>query len=122
MTALVALVAAFFLGMGLVALCDPQRVTALFGTDELTIDGRNEVRAVYGGFGIAMAASLGAALVAPALRPGVLACLAAALVGMAFGRVVSRVIDGSAGAHPKLFLGVELVLSAMLLVALRLAL
>lgn len=122
MTVLVALVAAFFLGMGVVALCDPERVSALFGTDELTIDGRNEVRAVYGGFGLAMAASLATALVTPSLRPGVIACLAAALVGMAFGRVVSRVIDGSAGMHPKLFLGVELALSAMLLGALRLAL
>jgi len=120
-TALLALVAAFFLGMGLVALCDPERVTSLFGTDELTIDGRNEVRAVYGGFGLAMAASLGVALATPALRAGVIACLAAALIGMAFGRVVSRVIDGSAGAHPRLFLGVELALSAMLLAALRLA-
>ena len=90
-------------------------VIAFFGTSSLTVDGRNEVRAVYGGFGVAVSALLFGALAAPELARGIEISVAIALLGMAFGRVVSRLIDGGAGRYPWLFLGVEIALAACLL-------
>lgn len=111
-------VACFFAGMGLVALLRPERVLAFFGTQALTRDGRNEVRAVYGGFGLAIAALLGASFLQPELRGGILLTVAVALLGMAGGRLVSTVVDGPPGLFPWLFLGVEIALAALLLAVL----
>jgi len=111
----VAVVAGFFAVMGVVALARPGFVVGLFGAPAPTRDGRNEVRAVYGGFGLAVAAILVVALREPALRQGVLVCVAAALAGMAAGRVVSFAIDRGAGRMPLLFGAVELALAGMLL-------
>lgn len=109
---MIATVAILFLAMGIAALAAPARILATFGVPVTTVDGRNEVRAVYGGFGVAMAAMLLGA--PPALAPGVAACLAAALAGMAIGRLVSAAIDGGAGVWPWCFCGAELVGAAML--------
>ncbi|HVP28293.1 MAG TPA: DUF4345 family protein [Myxococcota bacterium] len=118
---MIALLAAFLFGVGLVAVCQPARVGALFETDGLAADARDGVRAVYGGLGLAMATWLGLALATPSLRMPGLACLAASVVGLAFGCVVSRVVDGTVGSRPRLVLGVELALSGALLAALRAA-
>jgi hypothetical protein len=116
-TLLVVLVAAFFALMGLVALARPARVLAFFGTRELTRDGRNEVRAVYGGFGLAVAGLLMATLFISELRSGAVMAVAVALLGMAGGRVIATLLDGPPGVYPWLFFGVELGLAAMLLCA-----
>ncbi len=116
---LVAAVAAFFFAMGTVALGRPERIVAYFGTLSLTRDGRNEVRAVYGGFGVALALLLLATPWMPALEAGVLVAVAAALAGMAGGRILSALVDGSPGFFPWLFCGVELALATALVVALR---
>ena len=110
-------VALFFATMDVFALLRPERVVSFFGTTSLTVDGRNEVRAVYGGFGIAVAAVLVAALREPSWGAGAFLAIAAALFGMAGGRLVSRAVDGRAGRYAWLFLGVELVLAASLLLA-----
>ena len=47
-----------FIVMGLGAVIKPLLVTAQFGILELSTAGRNEVRAVYGGFGILMGVAL----------------------------------------------------------------
>jgi hypothetical protein len=96
-------IALFFLGMGVVALADPARITAIFGMPALTAEARNEVRAVYGGFGVAMAAVLFAALRLPTIRPGVLLCAAAALAGMAGGRIVAAAIERPRSLYPSWF-------------------
>ncbi len=113
--ALVYLAAAFFAGMGLVALLQPERVLFFFGIRQLGRDGRNEVRAVYGGFGLAVAVLLLGTLsfFAP-LRDGILFTVAVALLGMAAGRLVSVASDGNPGRYPWIFFGVELVLAGML--------
>lgn len=116
---LVGAVAAFFFAMGMVALVHPEQIVALFGTRSLTRDGRNEVRAVYGGFGVFTAFLLLSTLFFPALRPGVLVAVGVALLGMAVGRMISAVLDGSPGFYPWLFCGVEIALSGLLIVALR---
>jgi len=92
----VLLVAAAFAAMGLMALTRPESILAYFGTRGLSRDGRNEVRAVYGGFGLAIAALLGVAQFHAAIRTGALLAVAVALLGMAAGRVLSALIDGGA--------------------------
>ena len=116
--ALVVVVAVFFAAMGLVALVAPERILVPFGIPSLTVDARNEVRAVYGGFGIAIAALLVAATRLPVYRPGILLCVAGSVFGMAAGRLISRTIEAGAGFYPGLFFGVEIALGCMLLLAL----
>jgi hypothetical protein len=72
-----------FLGMGIHALARPHSVVASVGIVPETADARNEVRAVYGGFGIATAVLLVVASEDIQLRSGVLLAVAVALLGMA---------------------------------------
>ena len=117
MTPAVTVIAVLFLGMGLVALVKPAFVGTFFDVRFDSVDGRNEVRAVYGGFGVAMCVVLVVALREPALRDGVLVCAAVALLGMVGGRVVAALLDGRPGLLPWLFCGVEIVLALVLLAA-----
>jgi hypothetical protein len=112
---MIAVVAVFFLAMGAYALVVPGRVLSFFGVHVETVDGRNEVRAVYGGFGIAMGLVLALATHASTLRDGVLVCAAVALLGMAGGRATAALIDGRPGVFPLLFGAIEVTLAVMLL-------
>ncbi len=100
--------------MGLGAIARPVLVTRQFGIFDLTVAGRNEVRSVYGGFGLAMAAMLAAALWRPELRVGVCLTVAAALAGMAGGRVLSTVIDRRIDRWPAVYMCLEAVVAALL--------
>ena len=51
MTVFIVMIGLFFLSMGLLALVSPERISSIYGSRTLTIDGRNELRAVYGGYG-----------------------------------------------------------------------
>jgi len=104
----VLIVAIAFAAMGLMALARPEGILAYFGTASLTRDGRNEVRAVYGGFGLAIAILLGAAQFHAAIRAGALLTVAVALLGMAAGRLLSVLLDGAPGRWPWVFLLLEL--------------
>lgn len=114
MTPGIAIASLFLLGMGLCAMVRPAFVVAFVGLIPSTADARNEVRAVYGGFGVAMAALLVFTSEDATLRPGVLLAVAAALLGMAGGRVVSMIAERT-GRWPVVFLVVEAVLGAWLL-------
>jgi hypothetical protein len=114
---MVVLVAVFFLGMGLYALAVPERVLAIFGVPVHTAEGRNEVRAVYGGYGVAVCGVLLAALVQPALREGILICQAVAVAGMASGRVLSAAIDRASGFYPWFFCALEALVAGVLFAA-----
>lgn len=103
-----------FLLMAIVSLVAPTRVTRQFDIPILSIAGRNEVRAVYGGFGLAVAAVMLAAIRDEALRPGILVAVAAALAGMASGRIISALIDREIGRAPTMYLGIEAVTAALL--------
>ncbi|TXI54696.1 DUF4345 family protein [Mycolicibacter arupensis] len=107
--------ALLFAVMGVGALVVPDRVTEQFDVPTLTIAGRNEVRAVYGGFGIAMAAMLIVASTSMDLRLGVGLTIGVALIGMAVGRLVSAVIDRSLPSRPLMYLVVELVAAGVIL-------
>jgi hypothetical protein len=99
--ALTLIVAAGFAAMGLLALARPADVLAQFGVSVETPEGRNEVRAVYGGFGLAVAALLTvAALGNPTTGEGIVVAVAIALVGMAAGRLFAAALDRPSGIHP----------------------
>ena len=86
-------VAFAFLAMGAGSLVNPAAVTRQFGIGILDRDGRNEVRAVYGGFGIAVATTLCWAFFAPTARATICTIFAVALFGMAAGRTASAIWD-----------------------------
>lgn len=114
---LLVLVALGFAAMGWIAIAAPQCVLAQFGVPNLNVDGRNEVRAVYGGFGLAIAALLGFALIMPALREGICLAVAVALGGMAAGRLLSAAIDSTLGRTPLIYMVIELLGAALLVLA-----
>jgi hypothetical protein len=117
MSNLTIVIALGFLAMGAFALAVPSKVLSVFGVTVASIDGRNEVRAVYGGFGIAIGLLLLAAGGAPSLQPGVIAAVAVALAGMAGGRIVAAFLDGSPGFYPWLFCAIEVAAAAGLAIA-----
>ena len=100
----IGIVGMFFLGMGLFALAAPATMLRPFGFT-LGVDAqRAEVRAVYGGFGVAIAAVLGYAAATPGeVRTGVLITVGAALAGMALGRIVSGVLGDRTSFYPNWF-------------------
>jgi hypothetical protein len=117
--AVVLVVAAGFALMGLGALVRPRMVLEQFGVAVETPEGRNEVRAVYGGFGIAVAALLAvAALGDPSTAEGIVVAGAVALFGMAGGRVVSALVDRPAGLYPVwVYFAIEVIAGAALLLS-----
>jgi hypothetical protein len=114
--AVIVVISVFFLGMGIYALAAPAALVRPFG---ITLDrsaSRSEVRAVYGGFGLAIAGVLAFAAAAAEHRTGILLTVGAALAGMAFGRVVSAVVDSRTSFYPNWFYClVEIIAAAALL-------
>ena len=102
-TAVIVIAAVFFTGMGLFALARPAALIRPFGITLPNPESRAEVRAVYGGFGLAIAGMLALALTGHPARDGILITVAAALGGMAFGRLVSVVIDRPKAFYPNWF-------------------
>lgn len=112
-------VAVGFALMGTVALVRPAAIWRPFGVVPETVAARSEVRAVYGGFGLALATLLFAAENGTAdFRDGVLVTVAVSLFGMAAGRAVSALVEprGLLGAGG-FFLAVECLLGGLTLVA-----
>jgi hypothetical protein len=117
-TVIVAASGLFFLGMGVLALVRPAGLVAPFGISLAGPDARLEVCAVYGGFGIALAALLGVAALDPATHRGEVLAVAVALFGMAGGRLLGRVRDRPGAFYPVWFyFWVEVVVGALLLLA-----
>jgi uncharacterized membrane protein YeaQ/YmgE (transglycosylase-associated protein family) len=102
-TAVIVIAAVFFTGMGIFALARPAALIRPFGITLPNPESRAEVRAVYGGFGLAIAGMLALALTGHPARDGILMTVAAALGGMAFGRLVSVVIDRPKAFYPNWF-------------------
>ncbi|MHA7648900.1 DUF4345 domain-containing protein [Mycobacterium sp. ML4] len=116
----IAIAAVFFLGMGVYALAAPARMIGVFGITLPERESRAEVRAVYGGFGLAIAGVLAfAAIEAGPTRIGIVITVALALAGMALGRVVSAVAEGTTPFYPNWFYFIveSVVAGALLLTA-----
>lgn len=110
--------AVFFAGMGLYGLVAPAALVRPFGIQVTGAPARTEVRAVYGGFGLAIAGLLVVAAIDAEIRRGAVIAVAVALAGMAAGRLVGRVFDRPAAFYPTwLYFWVELVLAAALWLA-----
>jgi hypothetical protein len=116
MQAVMIFVALGFTSMGVTALVRPNLVPAQFGTSAETSDARTEVRAVYGGFGVAMAVLLVvAALQSDGMRDGVALTVGIALGGMAAGRLIGMAIERPRRWDPTTtFLIIEIVAAAAL--------
>ncbi|MEV6557687.1 DUF4345 family protein [Nocardia sp. NPDC051756] len=116
---LIALVALFFAAMGVYGLLRPSQLADPLGLLADRADARAEVRAVYGGFGIAIAVILGlAAADVGDLRFGACVTVAAALGGMAAGRVWSGFVESPSAFFPVWFyLVLEVIMAAMLVLA-----
>ena len=112
-------VAVFFLAMGIYALLAPAALARPFRITIDTPEARSEIRAVNGGFGLAIAAILiVAALNVGDLRTGMVLTVAAALAGMALGRLLSRLTDKPTPFYPVWFyFCVEAVGAALLVTA-----
>jgi hypothetical protein len=106
--------AALFAAMGLGSIVAPNKVTSQFGIPRLSVAARNEVRAVYGGFGLLMSGMLVAATQSSELRRGAGLTITAALLGMALGRVLSAVMDRALPTIPLLYLVAEVAVAAMI--------
>ena len=104
----------FYFVLGAAALARPETLLTGFGLAAQTRDSRNEIRAVYGGFPLAVAVLVLWSLTGADEPEGILLALAVASLGMAVGRLVSAGLDGGIGRLPALFVGVELVLAALL--------
>ena len=112
------IVAVGFALMGIGGFARPRTFTAWFGMTAETPDARNEIQAVYGGFGLAVAAVMVATVRYPELRDGVVAAVAASLAGMAAGRVVAALRERP-GRWPVVFFVVEAGGALLLLTALQ---
>src|SRR5215470_2405213 len=100
----VVVVAVFFLGMGAYALAAPTALIKPFGINLDSPVSRSEVRAVYGGFGLAVAAVLVYALYRGGdVGKGIVITVGVALAGMALGRIVSAVLDARTSFYPNWF-------------------
>ena len=102
--AVIGVIAVFFLGMGVYAIAAPAALVRPFGITLGKSASRSEVRAVYGGFGLAIAGALVYAAVADGdVRTGILITVGAALAGMAFGRLAAAVLGDRTAFYPNWF-------------------
>jgi hypothetical protein len=100
-TAVIIVIGVFFLAMGVYGLAAPAALARPFRIRVDEPEAKSEIRAVYGGFGVAIAMLLGvAAFDADGIRTGVVITVGVALAGMAFGRLVSRLVDGPTAFYP----------------------
>jgi hypothetical protein len=100
------IVAVCFALMGIGAFARPRTFVSPFGLTAETPDSRNEIQAVYGGIGLAVAAVMAATVRYPEFRTGIVAAVAASLAGMAAGRVVAALRERP-GRWPVVFFVVE---------------
>jgi hypothetical protein len=114
---LIVLPALFFFGMGVAGLARPAFVLGLFGVRVDTASGRSEVRAVYGGFGLVVAALLASVVLAPQpWSSGIVVTVGASVGAMAIGRMIGAIWERDFSPYPTLFFAlVEAALCASLL-------
>ncbi len=107
-------VAIGFALMGLAAFARPRTLLSMLGLTAQTPDARNEIQAVYGGFGLAMAGVLIGPHWRPDWRAGVALTVGLALAGMAAGRLIAALRERP-GRWPAIFFVIEAVAAGLLL-------
>ncbi|MFE7797611.1 DUF4345 domain-containing protein [Nocardia sp. NPDC057440] len=117
-TAAVVTIGVMFCAMGVFALLAPAALARPFDIRVETPKSRSEIRAVYGGFGIAVAAMLWWAAAGSTDRhAGMVIAVGIALAGMACGRLVSRLLDTATPFYPIWFYFCVEAVGAGLLIA-----
>lgn len=107
--------ALFFGAIGVMAMWRPRYLLRNgFGIEAIEPESRNEIRAVYGGFPLAVAGLLLFSLTRPELSNGILLALALCSAAMAAGRIVSALIDRKLGRYPAIFLILEIIVALMI--------
>ncbi|MFD0360913.1 DUF4345 family protein [Nocardia sp. GCM10030253] len=100
-TGAIAGVGVLFCAMGVFAIAAPAALARPFDITVETPTSRSEIRAVYGGFGIAVAAILWwAASGNTDMHAGIVIGVGVSLAGMAFGRLLSRLFDTATSFYP----------------------
>jgi hypothetical protein len=112
---LIGTAAIFWLWLGIMAFARTKHLLRGFGIETSVADSWNEVRAVYGGFPLAMAAILIVSLFAPVLTDGIAVCVGSAMLGMCLGRLVSGILDRTLGRMPQIFAAIEFVVAMILI-------
>ncbi|GAA3808487.1 DUF4345 family protein [Nocardioides panacisoli] len=112
MNRLIAIGAASFAGMGVVSFLKPDVVTSVVGVAAPHADARTELRAVYGGMPLALAATLAAA-------PSSGTVIGVATAGMAAGRAGSSYFEGGLSPKMKGFMALEIALAGALVLGAR---
>jgi hypothetical protein len=113
-TILVCAAALFYFALGLRAFIQPKNLLADFGIFATKDVSRNEIRAVYGGFPIAVSSLLLFSLVSPNYADGILLAVSISSLGMALGRLISAVIDRTLGRIPAIFVCIEIVIAGFI--------
>ncbi len=103
-----------YFALGVAALVMPTRILHGFGITVAGCDGRNEIRAVYGGFPLSVAGLLCAAMVMPHVANGILMAVSVATLGMATGRLLSALLDRRMGKLPMISTIVEILAAALI--------
>lgn len=106
--------ALFFGAIGVSAMIRPRNLLQGFSIEANEPESRNEIRAVYGGFPLAVAALLIFSLTRPDPSDGILIALATSSAGMAIGRIVSVMIDRKIDRDPAIYIVLELIVALMI--------
>jgi len=112
MNRLIAIGAASYAGLGIVSFVKPDVVPAVVGFTAPSADARTEIRAVYGGLPLALAATLAAS-------PTTGTAIGVATAGMAAGRAGSAYLER--GLSPKMagFMALEAAMAGALVLGAR---
>ena len=92
---LTSFIAACFVITGMISLIQPERILNYLGCESFSRNGKNEVRAVYGGLRIGIGLLLLATVSMPGIRTGIFLTVGIVLLGTILGRVISVLLDGS---------------------------
>lgn len=112
MNPLIALGAAGYAGLGIVSFLKPSVVPASTGLTAPNADSRTEIRAVYGGLPLGLAAALVA-------NPASATAVGIATAGMAAGRAASSAFEGRPSPNMAGFIALETAAAAALLIGAR---
>jgi hypothetical protein len=104
-----------FAAMGATLLIWPEALARVTNQEPATPESRNEIRAVYGGFGIAIALALFVAMVYSDYRGGIMLTVGLALIGMAGGRGYAAYLERPTSNIIWGLLGAEALLGLIIL-------
>jgi Domain of unknown function (DUF4345) len=110
----IGIAAVMYLALGVMALAMPMQLLRGVGITVVGRAGRSEIRAVYGGFPLAVVGLLCATFAMPTVANGILLALAVVTLGMPAGRIFSALLDRGIGKLPMVFTVIELIAATLI--------